>query len=133
MSLPYADSTFDIVSIAFGIRNVAEPRRAVAEMARVVRPGGRVVVLEFGQPRSGVFAALYNLYRRRILPHVGAAITGQRSAYEYLEASAARFPSGDDFVALMRESAPFAEVMSEPLTLGIAWLYVGVTDASTRR
>jgi demethylmenaquinone methyltransferase/2-methoxy-6-polyprenyl-1,4-benzoquinol methylase len=109
MALPYADSMFDIVSIAFGIRNVAEPRRAIAEMARVARPG------------------------RRVLPHVGAAITGQRSAYDYLESSAARFPSGDDFVALMRESAPFTEVTSEPLTLGIAWLYVGVTDASTRR
>jgi demethylmenaquinone methyltransferase / 2-methoxy-6-polyprenyl-1,4-benzoquinol methylase len=133
MALPYADSTFDIVSIAFGIRNVAEPRRAIAEMGRVARPGGRVVVLEFGQPRSRAFAALYNFYRRRILPHVGAAITGQRSAYDYLETSAARFPSGDDFVNLMRDSAPFVEVMSEPLTLGIAWLYVGVTGASTRR
>ena len=96
-------------------------------MARVARPGGRVVVLEFGQPHSPAFAALYNFYRRRILPHVGAAITGQRSAYDYLESSAARFPSGDDFVTLMRDSAPFAEVLSEPLTLGIAWLYVGIT------
>ncbi len=133
MSLPYADSTFDIVSIAFGIRNVAEPRRAIAEMARVARPGGRVVVLEFGQPRSRAFAALYNSYRRWILPRVGGAITGQRSAYDYLERSAARFPSGEDFARLMRESAAFADVMCEPLTLGIAWLYVGITAANTRR
>jgi demethylmenaquinone methyltransferase / 2-methoxy-6-polyprenyl-1,4-benzoquinol methylase len=133
MSLPYADATFDIVSIAFGVRNVAEPPRAIAEMARVARKGGRVVVLEFGQPPSRAFAAVYNFYRRRILPRVGGALTGQRSAYDYLESSAARFPSGDDFVTLMRESAPFADVACEPLTFGIAWFYVAVTAASTRR
>jgi demethylmenaquinone methyltransferase/2-methoxy-6-polyprenyl-1,4-benzoquinol methylase len=132
-SLPYADAMFDIASIAFGIRNVAEPRRAIAEMARVVRPGGRVMVLEFGQPRSRLFGALYDLYRKRILPILGGAVTGQRAAYEYLESSAARFPSGPDFVALMRESAPFADILCEPLTLGIAWLYVGVTAANTGR
>jgi demethylmenaquinone methyltransferase/2-methoxy-6-polyprenyl-1,4-benzoquinol methylase len=133
MSLPYADGMFDIASIAFGIRNVAQPRRAIAEMARVVRPGGRVVVLEFGQPRSRLFRSLYDLYRKRILPILGGAVTGQRAAYEYLESSAARFPSGADFVALMRESAAFADIFYEPLTLGIAWLYVGVTAANTRR
>jgi len=132
-SLPYADAMFDIASIAFGIRNVAEPRRAIAEMARVVRPGGRVVVLEFGQPRSRLFGALYDLYRKRILPILGGAVTGQRAAYEYLESSAARFPSGPDFVALMRHSASFADILCEPLTLGIAWLYVGVTAANTGR
>jgi len=132
-SLPYADAMFDIASIAFGIRNVAEPRRAIAEMARVVRPGGRVVVLEFGQPRSRLFGALYDLYRKRILPILGGAVTGQRAAYEYLESSAARFPSGPDFVALMRESASFADILFEPLSLGIAWLYVGVTAANTGR
>lgn len=124
--LPYDDASFDVASISFGIRNVGDPRRGIAEMARVVRPGGRVIVLEFGQPRSRVIGALYNTYSRHLLPRLGAAITGERSAYEYLEASAARFPSGEAFAQLMRESAPFASVEARPLTFGIAYLYRGV-------
>jgi demethylmenaquinone methyltransferase / 2-methoxy-6-polyprenyl-1,4-benzoquinol methylase len=126
-SLPYEDASFDIASIAFGIRNVAEPRKGIAEMARVVRPGGRVVVLEFGQPQNRLAGALYDVYRQHVLPRLGGVVTGKRDAYEYLESSAARFPCGPDFVALMRESAPFNEVTFEPLTFGIAYLYVGVT------
>jgi demethylmenaquinone methyltransferase/2-methoxy-6-polyprenyl-1,4-benzoquinol methylase len=124
-ALPFDDRSFDVASISFGIRNVGDPRRALAEMARVVRPGGRVVVLEFGQPRGAV-GALYDLYRRHVLPRVGGAITGQREAYEYLESSSAKFPSGEAFVSLMRESAAFASVDAQPLTFGVAWLYRGV-------
>ena len=80
-----------------------------------------------------LFGSLYDLYRKRILPILGGAVTGQRAAYEYLESSAARFPSGADFVAVMRESALFADIFYEPLTLGIAWLYIGVTAANNRR
>jgi demethylmenaquinone methyltransferase/2-methoxy-6-polyprenyl-1,4-benzoquinol methylase len=125
-NLPYDDGTFDIASISFGIRNVGDPARGIAELARVARPGGRVVVLEFGQPRSRAFGALYDLYRKRFLPHLGGAITGDRKAFEYLESSAARFPCGHDFAQLMRDSAPFARVDWKPLTLGIAYLYRGV-------
>ena len=120
MALPFADDSFDLASIAFGIRNVEDPKRAVAEMARVAR---RVVVLEFGQPR-GWFAPLYRLYRRYILPRLGGAVTGDRAAYDYLESSTARFPSGEDFVAVMRASAPFASIEFDPLTFGIAYLYI---------
>src|SRR5258708_6925906 len=73
--LPYADGTFDIASISFGIRNVGDPARGIAELARVVRNGGRVVILEFGQPRSRAFGAFYNLYRKRFLPRLGGALT----------------------------------------------------------
>jgi demethylmenaquinone methyltransferase/2-methoxy-6-polyprenyl-1,4-benzoquinol methylase len=124
-NLPYADDTFDVASIAFGIRNVGDPRRGVAELARVVKKGGRVIVLEFGQPRSRAFAALYTLYCSHILPRLGGLLTGNRAAYDYLESSAKRFPSGGDFVAMMREAAPFASVTVHPLTFGIAWLYCG--------
>lgn len=127
MALPFESATFDIASIGFGIRNVADPAKALAEMARVVRPGGRVVVLEFGQPRNRLFGALYSAYRKHILPRLGAAVTGNRPAYDYLESSAGRFPSGEDFVALMRTSAQFADITFEPLSFGIAWLYVGIT------
>lgn len=125
-SLPYADASFDITSISFGIRNVSEPRRGIAEMARVLRPGGRLMVLEFGQPQNRLFRGVYDAYRRHVLPRIGGAITGRREAYDYLEASAAAFPCGDEFVNLMRESASFSSIEARPLTFGIAWLYRGV-------
>lgn len=124
--LPFESNTFDIASISFGIRNVNDPRKGIAEMARVVKPGGRVMVLEFGQPRSRAFNALYEFYRRRILPKIGGIVTGKQDAYEYLERSAGRFPCGDEFVALMRDAADFASVDSVALSFGIAYLYRGV-------
>jgi demethylmenaquinone methyltransferase/2-methoxy-6-polyprenyl-1,4-benzoquinol methylase len=114
--LPYEDATFDIASISFGIRNVADPRKGISEMARVVRSGGRVIVLEFGQPRSRAFRALYDFYRRRVLPGVGGMVTGEPGAYEYLERSAGRFPSGEEFLRVMRESADFRSVSQAALT-----------------
>ncbi|MEO8381715.1 MAG: bifunctional demethylmenaquinone methyltransferase/2-methoxy-6-polyprenyl-1,4-benzoquinol methylase UbiE [Acidobacteriota bacterium] len=124
--LPYEDASFDVASISFGIRNVNDPRKGVAEMARVVRSGGRVIVLEFGQPRSRVFATLYELYSRKILPRIGGLLTGERAAYSYLQTSTERFPCGDDFLALMREAADFTSLEAIPLTFGIAYLYKGV-------
>lgn len=125
-NLPYDDRSFDIASISFGIRNVGDPGKGIAEMARVVRPGGRVIVLEFGQPRTRPFSTLYELYTRRILPRLGGAVTGNPEAYDYLQRSAGRFPCGEEFAALMRESAPFASIEWVPLTMGIAYLYKGV-------
>jgi demethylmenaquinone methyltransferase/2-methoxy-6-polyprenyl-1,4-benzoquinol methylase len=125
-SLPYPDGSFDIASIAFGIRNVSDPVRGVAELARVVRRGGRVIVLEFGQPTSRPIAAMYGWYRARIMPRVGGAITGRREAYEYLERSAASFPSGERFVELMQSTGAFDRIDSRRLTFGIAYLYIGV-------
>jgi demethylmenaquinone methyltransferase/2-methoxy-6-polyprenyl-1,4-benzoquinol methylase len=124
--LPFDDASFDIASISFGIRNVGDPQRGIAEMMRVLRPGGRLVVLEFGQPRGRLFGGLYDFYRRRVLPHVGGAVTGEPKAYEYLEESAGQFPSGEKFVSLMRNSASFSVIDYRPLTFGIAWLYRGV-------
>jgi demethylmenaquinone methyltransferase/2-methoxy-6-polyprenyl-1,4-benzoquinol methylase len=126
MALPFPEASFDISTIAFGIRNVSDARRGIAELARVVRSGGRVLILEFGQPRNRFVAALYNFYRSRMLPWIGGLITGKRQAYEYLETSAGRFPSGQEFADLMRASASFSEVTFEPLTFGIAYLYRGV-------
>jgi demethylmenaquinone methyltransferase/2-methoxy-6-polyprenyl-1,4-benzoquinol methylase len=126
-ALPYDDASFDAASIAFGIRNVGDPVKGIAEMARVVRGGGRVVVVEFGKPRNALIRWAYDKYCRLALPRLGGVVTGQRAAYEYLEVSAARFPYGDDFVALMRRAADFASIEVVPLTFGVAYLYVGVT------
>jgi demethylmenaquinone methyltransferase/2-methoxy-6-polyprenyl-1,4-benzoquinol methylase len=125
-ALPFEDDTFDVASISFGIRNVGDPAKGIAEMARVVRPGGRVIVLEFGQPSNHLIGALYHAYRRHFMPRLGGAVTGERGAYEYLESSAARFPCGDEFVAMMRGAANFASIDFRPLTFGIAYLYRGV-------
>lgn len=125
-SLPFEDASFDVSSISFGIRNVNDPKKGLSEMARVLKPGGRLMVLEFGQPRGRVFGALYDFYRRHILPRVGGIVTGEQDAYEYLERSAGRFPCGDEFVAMMRSAADFSSIEYVPLTFGIAYLYRGV-------
>jgi demethylmenaquinone methyltransferase / 2-methoxy-6-polyprenyl-1,4-benzoquinol methylase len=124
--LPFETDTFDVASIAFGIRNVGDPMKGIAEMTRVVKRGGRVVVLEFGKPKPRAFAAAYDLYRTRMLPSIGGLITGQRRAYEYLDQSSVEFPHGEEFAALMRNSASFDAVEFRPLTFGIAYLYRGV-------
>ncbi len=95
-------------------------------MARVVRPGGQVWVLEFGQPR-GVFGGLYRLYNWAVVPNLGQLVTGKRSPYVYLPRTAKAFPAGERFLALMREAGVFSEVSAIPLTFGVAYLYRGVT------
>ena len=125
LALPYPDGRFDVASIAFGIRNVDDPLRCLREMARVVKPGGSVIVLEFGQPR-GAFGALFRAYSRGVMPLVGGLLTGNRAAYEYLPRTAAAFPAGERFLALMRESGAFSRVEAHPLTFGTAYVYRGV-------
>jgi demethylmenaquinone methyltransferase/2-methoxy-6-polyprenyl-1,4-benzoquinol methylase len=125
MALPYPGASFDVATIAFGIRNVDDPVRCLREMARVVRPGGRVVVLEFGQPR-GLFGALFRFYSRAVMPRVGGLLTGNRSAYEYLPRTAAAFPAAERFLTLMDEAGCFSERSASPLTFATAWVYAGV-------
>lgn len=127
MNLPYDDDSFDIVSIAFGIRNVDEPVTALKEMARVVKPGGRVVVLEFGQPK-GFLKYPYELYSQHIMPAIGGWLSGNRDAYTYLPRTSAEFPAGDNFLKLMDESEGFAQRRAVKQTGGIAYIYVGVVQ-----
>jgi demethylmenaquinone methyltransferase/2-methoxy-6-polyprenyl-1,4-benzoquinol methylase len=124
LALPYGDALFDCATIAFGIRNVDDPVKCLREMARVVKPGGKVVVLEFGQP-GGLFGALFRFYSRTVMPFVGALLTGQRAAYEYLPRTAAAFAAGDRFLGLMDEAGAYAERAAHPLTFGVAYAYVG--------
>ncbi len=124
LDLPYDDNTFDIASISFGIRNVDDPLKCLTEMARVVRPGGRVVVIEFGQPR-GFFGALYRFYSFKVMPAVGGFMSGNRDAYVYLPRTSAQFPAGDDFISLMDRSNAYSDRSATSLSFGIAWIYVG--------
>lgn len=124
MDLPYEDNRFDISSIAFGIRNVDDPVQTLKEMARVVKPGGQVIVLEFGQP-EGILKYPYELYSQYIMPTLGGWISGNREAYTYLPRTSAKFPAGNNFIKLMQEAGYFTSHMFEKLTGGIAYVYVG--------
>jgi demethylmenaquinone methyltransferase/2-methoxy-6-polyprenyl-1,4-benzoquinol methylase len=122
-TLPFAAQAFDGALVAFGIRNVPDPAAALLEARRVLRPGGRLVVLEFSTP-GGLLGAVYGVYFRRVLPWIGGLLSGDRGAYAYLPASVSRFPDAAAFQALMN-GAGFADVVSRPLTGGIARLYRG--------
>ncbi len=125
LDLPFADGSFEVVSIAFGLRNLADPDRGLREMARVCRPGGRVAVLEFSLPRNAAFRAVYGWYFGRVLPRIGQAVARNRQgAYNYLPASVGEFFSPQALVAKM-EQAGLADVRCWPLTFGIAAIYVG--------
>ncbi|MHA7631565.1 bifunctional demethylmenaquinone methyltransferase/2-methoxy-6-polyprenyl-1,4-benzoquinol methylase UbiE [Corallococcus sp. M7] len=124
MALTLPDNTFDVASISFGIRNVDDPVKCLQEMARVVRPGGRVVVLEFGQP-TGPYGALFRFYSKTVMPAIGGLLTGNRAAYQYLPRTAAAFPAGDRFLSLMDQAGAYSERAAHPLLFGTAYVYVG--------
>lgn len=125
LRLPFADGRFDVASIAFGIRNVADPVACLRELARVVRPGGNVVVLELGQAH-GAWGALFSLYSRAVLAPLGGLVSRSPRAYRYLVESSARFPAGARFEALMQEAGCFSSTRALALTGGVCGLYVGV-------
>ena len=121
--IPLAAGTCDAVTIGFGIRNVVQPERALAEIARVLVPGGRLAILEFGFPRIPGVRALYKLYFQQLLPRIGGAVSGHSHAYAYLPQSVDAFPSPESFIATMA-AAGFAGVRAIPLTAGIVYLFV---------
>jgi demethylmenaquinone methyltransferase/2-methoxy-6-polyprenyl-1,4-benzoquinol methylase len=122
-SLPLPDASFDAATIGFGIRNVVDPKCGLAEIFRVLRPAGRLAILEFGLPRAPVVRPLYAWYFNHVLPHVGRVISRDRDAYSYLPASVAQFPSDDGFAAWLRD-AGFTRVSYQPLAMGAVYLYL---------
>jgi demethylmenaquinone methyltransferase/2-methoxy-6-polyprenyl-1,4-benzoquinol methylase len=123
MDLPFENQTFDITSISFGIRNVADPLKALKEMSRVTKPGGFVMVLEFGQVDTVGFSQIYNFYSQKLLPIIGGMVTGQKDAYKYLQESSSQFPCKDKFVELMKSTRSFKSAEYHSLTGGIAYIY----------
>ena len=120
--IPVGDATCDAATIGFGIRNVAEPARALAEIARILKPGGRLAILEFGQPRIPGIRTLYSWYFRYMLPLVGRLISKHQSAYSYLPASVGTFPPPAEFAKTLAATG-FSHVQAVPLTFGIVYLF----------
>ena len=120
--LPMRDGTVDVVTVAFGIRNVERPDLACAELARVMRRGGRLAILEFGVPRMPGIGTLYLWYFKYLLPAVGRLVSGHTAAYSYLPASVGTFPPPHVFRGVV-EQAGFTDVSADPLTFGIVQLY----------
>lgn len=124
LRLPLRDGGLDLVTVAFGFRNFVNYRRGLAELRRVLRPGGVVAILEFSTPPNALFRGLYGFYSRRVLPKIGAWISGQRDAYTYLPESVRKFPGAEELAAEMRE-AGFERVEFERMTFGTVALHLG--------
>lgn len=121
LALPFAGAVFDALTIAFGLRNMENWGRALAEMARVIRPGGHLLILDFSVPKPPL-RSLYRFYLHRVLPRVAGAVTGHRSSYEYLGASIEEFPQGQKMCRLIEENG-FRMAVCRPLTGGVVSLY----------
>lgn len=122
--LPFADASFDAVTVGFGVRNFADLSRGFGEIRRILKPGGKLLVLEFSQPR-GFFGALYRLYSGRLLPMIGALLSGSRQAYSYLSRSAGEWPAKEVFSSMLARSG-FSEVSATSLALGVVALHEAI-------
>lgn len=123
LELPFPDQEFDVVTVAFGLRNMADYPGGLREMHRVLKPGGRLVILDFSLP-NGIMRGPYRWYLHNVLPHLAGWLTGQQDAYEYLGGSIEAFPSGPAMTGLL-ESCGFGKTGSSPLTLGVVTIYEG--------
>jgi demethylmenaquinone methyltransferase/2-methoxy-6-polyprenyl-1,4-benzoquinol methylase len=123
-SIPFSDNQFDVVTIAFGIRNVMDVHRCLAEILRVLKPGGRLLVLEFSLPGNKFIKNIYLFYFRNVLPRIGNLISGDKYAYHYLNRTVESFPYGNEFCDLL-SSAGYKNSQIEPLSFGIASIYLG--------
>lgn len=121
-NLPFAENNFDAVIVAFGVRNFENLEKGLSEMRRVLKPGGRVVILEFSKPRHIVMQFFYGFYFRAILPLIGRLFSRHRTAYTYLPESVKAFPDGNDFLAILKKIG-FQNTSCQPLTFGVSSLY----------
>ena len=124
LHLPFEDNRFDIVTIAFGLRNIGHHQRGISEMVRVLKDGGQLLILEFSPPRDDLFGVCYQLCLKTIIPAVGGIMSGSSRAYRYLSSSIAGFPGPDEIITLM-ETGGLKKLRAQRLTRGIAYLYRG--------
>ena len=124
-AMPYDEGTFDRIGVAFGVRNFENLPKGLTEMLRVLKPGGKLVILELSIPRNPIIRWGYKLYFLKILPAIGGWVSGNRSAYEYLPSSVLRFPAPEKFMEMMQE-AGFEQVRKKSFTMGICHMYLGI-------
>ncbi|MFK7909173.1 MAG: ubiquinone/menaquinone biosynthesis methyltransferase [Akkermansiaceae bacterium] len=121
LNMPFEDDTFDVLTVAFGLRNMASWPDALQEMSRVVRPGGHLLVLDFSLP-TGILRGPYRFYLNKVLPKIAGLMTGEKDAYEYLAGTIEEFPSGKDMCELINANG-FCDAAADPLTFGVASIY----------
>lgn len=122
--LAVADASVDVATVAFGVRNFGDLGAGLRELARTIKPGGKVVILEFSRPRNRVFRALYEFYSYKILPRIGGLVSRDKRAYEYLPASVGEFPAPEEFMTMMAR-AGFRNCRARSQSFGIAQIYIG--------
>ena len=122
--LAVADASVHVATVAFGVRNFGDLGAGLRELARTIKPGGKVVILEFSRPRNRVFRALYEFYSYKILPRIGGLVSRDKRAYEYLPASVGEFPAPEEFMAMMAR-AGFRNCRARSQSFGIAQIYIG--------
>ncbi len=123
-NLPFSDNSFDAVTVSFGVRNFQNLEKGIAEMYRILKPGGKLVILEFSRPKNPIFKLLYKIYMQVVTPNVGKMISKSKTAYQYLNDSIMVFPERKDFVTVM-DSVGFTGTSYEALTMGICCIYEG--------
>ena len=121
LNMPFEDDAFDVLTVAFGLRNMASWPGALKEMSRVVRPGGHLLVLDFSLP-TGILRGPYRFYLNKVLPKIAGLMTGEKDAYEYLAGTIEEFPSGSEMCELIVANG-FRDAVAEPLTCGVASIY----------
>ncbi len=123
-ALPFSDNQFDAITVAFGVRNFQNLHKGLAEMLRVLKPGGKLVVLEFSKPKTVGFKSLYKFYMNLVTPGIGKLIAKNKTAYQYLNDSVQAFPEGDDFLKILNATG-FEATYRKTLTMGISTIYAG--------
>ena len=123
--IPAASEKFWGITVAFGVRNLAQTEKGLAEMWRVLKPGGKLLILEFSRPRNVFFKPIYNFYLNRVLPKIAGLVSGDKEAYEYLASSIAKFYEPEVLLSMMKD-AGFSRQYCRPLTMGIVTLYIGI-------
>lgn len=124
-AIKFGDNTFDAVTVAFGVRNFQHLKKGLTEIKRVLRPGGKLVVLEFSKPNGVLIKPIYNFYMKKITPGIGKLFSKNRAAYQYLDESIKKFPEGKDFTNILDEVG-YQKTSHKPLSLGICSIYCGI-------